>query len=290
MSLREVVVISGKGGTGKTTVTACFAALAKQRKILVDADVDAPNLALLLHPKETENRPFHGMDVAIVNRDRCAGCGECFAFCRFEAVAMKDGRAEIDPGFCEGCLGCLSVCPEKCISRTRFKRGVLKRGDASLGPLWHARLGPGGENSGALVALLRQEARKEAEAAGASLLLTDGPPGVGCPVASSLTGADFAVLVTEPSQSALADLRRTAELCRILYVPFGVAVNRWTLSAELTEKIKKTCEEERWPVLGTVPFDEQIAGAVGAGRIPVEEGGESFRNIWRSTIETGRLV
>jgi MinD superfamily P-loop ATPase len=287
MSLREIVVISGKGGTGKTTLTACFTALAEEPKILADADVDAPNLGLLLFPAATEERPFFGMEIARVDTLRCVGCGACEKFCRFRAISVRDGKAVVDPGFCEGCGGCLFVCPEGCISKEKFQRGVLRRGETAFGALWHARLAPGGENSGMLVALLRKEARREAEKKGISLLLTDGPPGVGCPVISSLTGASFALLVSEPSLSALSDLRRVAALCRMLSVPFGVAVNRWDLSREMTGTIKKACDEESWPFLGTIPFAEKTARAVNEGRIPVKEMGEPLRNLWRSIVEKG---
>lgn len=289
MSIREIVVISGKGGTGKTTLTASLAAVAEERKVLADADVDAPNLALLLHPEETRRQPFFGMSIAEVDRTRCVGCGVCEASCRYDAIHVRDGKAVVDEGFCEGCRVCLHVCPEQCISLKNFERGTIRRGDTAMGPLWHARLNPGGENTGLMVALLRKEARKEAEVSGASLVITDGPPGIGCPVTSSVTGADFAVIVSEPSRSALSDLRRAAELCGILSVPFGIVINRWNLSEELTETVKEACRTERWPLLGTIPFDERIAEAVGAGRIPAAEMRDALPEIWHSIRTTGRL-
>lgn len=289
MSIREVVIISGKGGTGKTTLTASLAAVAEERKILADADVDAPNLALLLHPAETHREPFSGMSIADADRERCSGCGICESACRYDAIHVRDGKAVVDEGFCEGCRVCLFVCPEQCISQKKIERGTIRRGETALGPLWHARLNPGGENTGLMVALLRKEARKEAKRIGAPLIITDGPPGIGCPVTSSVTGADFAVIVSEPSRSALSDLRRAAELCGILAVPFGIVINRWNLSEELTEILKKTCGEQGWPLLGTVPFDERIAEAVGAGRIPVPEMGDALPALWGSIRKTGRL-
>ena len=288
MNPREIVVVSGKGGTGKTTLTACFAALAEEARVMADADVDAPNLELLLSPRETEQRPFFGMDVANVDASRCTGCGECERFCRFGAIALRDGKAVVDPGFCEGCGGCLLVCPEECISKWKFQRGVLRRGETDFGSMWYARLTPGGENSGMLVALLRKEAKREAVERGVSLLLVDGPPGVGCPVISSLTGADFAVLVTEPSRSALSDLRRVISLCTMLSVPFGIAVNRWDLSKEMTSAIRAACAEEGWLFLGAVPFSEKTARAVNEGRIPVKEIGDPLRELWRAILEKGR--
>jgi MinD superfamily P-loop ATPase len=289
MRIREIVVISGKGGTGKTTLTASLAAVAAERKILADADVDAPNLALLLHPEETFREPFRGMSIAEVDRTRCTGCGACEESCRYYAIHVREGKAVVDEGFCEGCRVCLHVCPEQCISLKNFERGTIRRGDTAMGPLWHARLNPGGENSGLMVALLRREARKEAETAGAQLIITDGPPGIGCPVTSSVTGADFAVIVSEPSMSALSDLRRAAELCGILAVPFGVLINRWNLSEELTETLKKTCREKGWLFLGTIPFDRRIAEAVGSGRIPAPEMGDVLPALWSTIRKAGRL-
>jgi MinD superfamily P-loop ATPase len=251
--------------------------------------VDAPNLALLLHPGETERRSFYGMSIANVDKGRCVGCGLCETACRYDSIHVRDGKAVVDEGFCEGCRVCLHVCPEQCISLKSFERGTIRRGDTAMGPLWHARLNPGGENTGLMVALLRKEARKEAKAVGAPLIVTDGPPGIGCPVTSSVTGADFAVIVSEPSRSALSDLRRAAELCGILSVPFGIVINRWTLSEELTETIKTACRDEGWPLLGTIPFDERIAEAVGAGRIPAGEMGRDLEDVWRSIQKAGRL-
>lgn len=282
MSLREMVVVSGKGGTGKTTLTACFALLTEEKKVLADADVDAPNMALLLQPEETDRRPFSGMAVASVDKDACIGCGDCAAFCRFSSITMKEGKAVVDEGFCEGCKGCLHVCPVKAISTKFIVRGTLKRGDTPWGPLWHAHLGPGGENSGALVAQIRQEARKEALERGAPLVLIDGPPGVGCPTVSSVTGTDYGVIVTEPSRSALSDLSRIIELFRILDVPFGIVINRWDLSPELTEIIRRRCDEENWTLLGVLPFEEKAAQAVAEGRIPVEEMGPELPILWQN--------
>lgn len=289
MNIREVVIISGKGGTGKTTLTASLASVAEERRILADADVDAPNLALLLNPRETGRQPFFGMPISEVDREQCTGCAICEKACRYNAIHVRDGKAVVDEGFCEGCRVCLHVCPERCISLKTIERGIIRRGNTALGPLWYARLYPGGENTGLMVALLRKEARKEAEASGASLIITDGPPGIGCPVTSSVTGGDFAVIVSEPSRSALSDLRRAAELCGILAVPFGIVINRWNLSEELTETIKETCGNEGWPVLGTIPFEEKIAEAVGAGRIPTVEMGDALPALWHGIQKTGRL-
>ena len=287
MSPFEIVMVSGKGGTGKTTLTACFAALAEGPRVLADADVDAPNLGIILSPRETESRPFFGMKVAHVDEARCTGCGECLRFCRFGSILMKDGKAVVDPGFCEGCGGCLLVCPEGCIEKRAFQRGVLKRGETDFGPMWHARLAPGGENSGMLVALVRKEARQEATELKAPLILVDGPPGVGCPATSSLTGAGLAVLVVEPSRSALADLRRVIDLCGTLSLPFGIAINRWDISPVVTEEIRSVCEAEGWPILGAVPFDEKITRATSDGRIPVEEMGRPLVELWRAILQRG---
>ncbi len=289
MKIREVVLISGKGGTGKTTIAAALAAAVEEPVIITDADVDAPNLALLLHPEETERSPFMGMAIAKVDEDACTGCGLCEANCRYNTIHVRKGKAVVDEAFCEGCRVCLHVCPEQCISLKSFERGNIRRGDTDLGPLWHGRLYPGGENSGLMVARLRKDARKEAEESGTSLMITDGPPGIGCPVTSSVTGADFAVLVTEPSVSALSDLRRAAELCTILGTPFGVMLNRWTLSGELTDSIREACREEGWPLMALIPFDEEIALSVGAGEIPAARLEGQMKKLWSEIKRLGRL-
>ena len=289
MSIREIAIISGKGGTGKTTLAAALAAEAREAAVITDADVDAPNLALFLKPRDGDPIPFTGMAIAKVDEEACTGCGLCEASCRYNTIHVRGGRAVVDEGFCEGCRVCLHVCPEKCISLKSFERGNIRRGDTDLGPLWHGRLYPGGENTGLMVARLRKEARREAEESGASLMITDGPPGIGCPVTSSVTGASFALLVTEPSLSALSDLRRAAELCRILGAPFGVAVNRWTLSEELTDSIREACREEGWPLMALIPFDEKIALSVGAGRIPFAELKGELAELWSAIYRTGRF-
>jgi MinD superfamily P-loop ATPase len=263
MSIREIVIISGKGGTGKTTLTASLAAVAEEGKILADADVDAPNLALLLHPEETFREPFRGMSVAEVDRARCTGCGVCEESCRYDAIHVRDGKAVVDEGFCEGCRVCLHVCPEQCISLKNFERGTIRRGDTALGPLWHARLNPGGENTGLMVALLRKEARKEAEEA-VRAHNNRRTSGIGCPVTSSVTGPislDRSVCVCVPVGSPGG-----CGLFGILAVLFGIVANRWKLSEELRTRMK-TCGEKEGPSRHN-SFRRKIAEAVGAGRIP----------------------
>ncbi|MDO9509474.1 MAG: 4Fe-4S binding protein, partial [Thermovirgaceae bacterium] len=181
MKPREITVISGKGGTGKTSLAAALASVSPEKTVLCDADVDAPDLEILLHPRKISEHPFMGMQTALVDAGRCVGCGKCRNVCRFGAIGMHSGKAIIGTTFCEGCSACTLVCPQKCISIEETRQGTWFAGQTDFGPMVHARLDPGGENSGMLVQLVRREAHLAAEQTGARIILTDGPPGIACP-------------------------------------------------------------------------------------------------------------
>ena len=277
--MKTVVVLSGKGGTGKTSVTASLAALEKaagRRLVLADTDVDAANLHLLLRPQVLEEHPFVGGQVARVDTQSCRGHGECAAHCRFDAIQMveTDGtrRALIDPALCEGCAVCTLVCPENAIAMHDEVAGSWRRSDTELGPMVDARLGSGGENSGKLVTRVRQAAREEAERTGADLVLMDGPPGVGCPVIAAVTGTDLVVAVTEPTPPARSDLGRLITLARHFNVPVAVVVNKADLNLEMTAALEASLAMSGIEVLGRVPYDEAIPRAQALGQLPLEAG------------------
>lgn len=257
--MEEIVVISGKGGTGKTTLTASFAVLAGGDAVLADADVDAANLSLLLTPQELKSHPFIASDIAVLDRDRCTECGLCRELCRFDAIS-EDYR--IDPLSCEGCSVCSRACPEEAINMEEILSGHWFLSQTPYGKLVHARLGIAEENSGRLVTLVRNEARELAKGEKKRFLLTDGPPGIGCPVIASLSGATRALIVTEPTVSGIHDLKRVLLVCRQFEVPAAVCINRCDLDEDNTQKIEAFCAAESIEVVAKIPFYREITEAL----------------------------
>ncbi|MEW5911174.1 MAG: ATP-binding protein [Thermodesulfobacteriota bacterium] len=257
----EVLVISGKGGTGKTSLTAAFAHLATS-KVVCDLDVDAPDLHLLLRPRPRRTEEFYSGNLAVIAPERCTACGECAQRCRYGAVTEKGGVYAIDPVACEGCGVCVHFCPAQAIDFPSRHCGQWHISDTRLGTLVHAQLFPGQENSGRLVALLRQQARELARVQGAELILSDGPPGIGCPVISSLSGTDLAVAVTEPTLSGFHDLERVVELCRHFRVPAAVIINRFDLNQEHSQAIGRWCTDNGLTLLARLPHDPAFVQAM----------------------------
>jgi MinD superfamily P-loop ATPase len=277
---RELVVLSGKGGTGKTSVVAALASLA-DHTVLADCDVDAPDLHLVLAPVRLKKEPFFSGYQARIDADRCSQCGDCRLLCRFEAVRLvpangqdRDGGLihSIDPLACEGCGLCELACPDAAIETFEPQRGELFLSDTRHGPLVHARLFAGGENSGKLVSLVRERARELAEQAGAPFVLVDGPPGIGCPVIASVTGADLVLLVTEPSVSGLHDLQRVVELAKGFGRPLAVCINRWDINPDMAAEIEKRCVEWGAPVVARLDYDPGVARAQTDGKSIIEYG------------------
>lgn len=257
--MEEIVVISGKGGTGKTTLAASFAVLAKDDAVMADADVDAANLSLLLTPEQLESHPFVASSIAVLHRERCTECGLCRELCRFGAIA-EDYR--IDPISCEGCTVCSRACPEEAITMEEVVSGHWFLSQTPYGKLVHARLGIAEENSGRLVTLVRNQARELAKAEQKKYLLTDGPPGIGCPVIASLSGATKALIVTEPTISGIHDLKRVLQVCRQFAVPAAVCINRCDLDEENTRMIEAYCAEESIEVAAKIPFYREVTEAL----------------------------
>jgi MinD superfamily P-loop ATPase len=268
---RQLVILSGKGGTGKTAVAAAFAHLAHDaalRALLVDADVDAANLELLLEPQVLERHEFIGGSIAWIDPERCSACGVCEEVCRFaaiRAVASGDGY-EVDPLACEGCATCYYQCPEGSIRMEPQLAGHWFRSHTGRGPLFHARLRPAQENSGKLVSLIRERARNAAAAEGYSAMIIDGPPGISCPAIAASTGTDLALLVTEPTVAGIHDLERVLDMTSHFQLRSLVCVNKGDLYPEGVELIERVCRERGVEVVGWIPFDGEVTQAMVAGQ------------------------
>lgn len=266
--MKELLVISGKGGTGKTSVVASFAALA-ENKVLADCDVDAADLHLMLSPQELESHEFIASKLATLDKEKCIGCGRCSEVCRFDAIAMDDGYPVIDPLSCEGCNVCSYICPEGAIGMVDVVSGHWYVSDTRFGPMVHAKLKAAEENSGRLVSQVRRKARSIAESQGHECILIDGPPGVGCPVISSVSGVDLALIVTEPTVAGVHDMERVLDLARHFDVNAAVCINKYDLDEANTERIEDYCRAQGIEVLGKIPFDEEMVKAVVRGKPPV---------------------
>jgi MinD superfamily P-loop ATPase len=295
--MKQITVISGKGGTGKTVVTAAFAALAKS-KVMADCDVDASDLHLLLGPRTIENHQFKGGMKAAVEQDRCTGCGECVEVCRFDAIREKEGQGSrgkgqgagdggtvvVDPVACEGCRVCALICPVEAIKMEENVSGEWYVSETKYGPMVHARLGIAQENSGKLVAVVRKRAREIAQKNDLNLVMVDGPPGIGCPVIASITGVDLVVIVTEPTFSAISDLKRVLSLTEHFRIRTVVLVNKHDINPDNTRSIEEFCRQEDVEVIGKLPFDNVFTEAMIEGKNIIEHSkspmvGE-IRAIW----------
>lgn len=269
--MKQVVVLSGKGGTGKTSVTASLAHLASQEQqiVLVDADVDAANLALVLDPQEREQQDFMGMDVAFIQESRCRARGSCMDICRFEAIRSRseNGRVifQVDPIACEGCAACYTQCPENAIAMRPQQAGLWFLSDTRFGPLFHAHLFAGQPNSGKLVARIKGQAQQAGLATGKTIMLVDGPPGIGCPVIATLSGADLALLVVEPTVSGIHDLERIMGTLQHFGVSAQVVINKADLSRRQSTEIETYCQTKGIQVLGLIPFDPIMTEAMVQG-------------------------
>ncbi len=267
--MREILIISGKGGTGKTSLTGAFAQLAGH-KIICDLDVDAPDLHLLLHPTRERQVEFYSGHAAVIDRALCTRCGLCASMCQYGAIKENGEDFTVAPLRCEGCKVCVAFCPTEAVRFPEKHCGAWYVSDTRFGPLVHAQLFPGEENSGKLVMVLKREARELAKAQGADLVLCDGAPGIGCPVISSLSGAHLAVAVTEPTPSGRHDLERVADLCRHFQTAFAVIINKYDLNPEETARIEAFCRDRNYPVPARLPHDPAITRAMIQGLVVTE--------------------
>ncbi|KJS02406.1 MAG: (4Fe-4S)-binding protein [Desulfobulbaceae bacterium BRH_c16a] len=283
--IRELVVVSGKGGTGKTSITAAFALLA-EKIVLCDADVDAADLHLLMAPRVLGSSDFMGGSKAIIRKKDCTACGRCRDLCRFTAISED---FVVDPISCEGCGVCVDLCPEQAIDFPVQKCGEWFVSDTRMGPMVHGRLGIAEENSGKLVSLVRREARELAEKQGLQLILTDGPPGIGCPVIASIGGATALVIIVEPTVSGLHDMRRVAQLAVHFKVPGLVCINKYDLNPEMAGRVETFAESHNMRVMGHIPFDPVFTQAMIAGQNVLEHAPDStaaaaIRKVWQEIL------
>jgi MinD superfamily P-loop ATPase len=279
--MKRLAVVSGKGGTGKTMIAGAFTHICERKKIMVDCDVDAANLSLLLSPETIHNEPFTGMSVAAIDQDLCLTCGACATACRFHAVKMEKNRFFIDPLHCEGCAVCHAFCPAAAIRMEPRVCGEVFHSRTEYGMLIHARLYPGAGNSGLLVHELREKADKLGQ--DCELTLLDGPPGTGCPLISTISGTDAALIVTEPSRSGYHDLERLVEVIRRFHPVMFVVVNRADLDEDMTGSIHEFCRRESINVPGDIPFDAAVIESIRRGE-PVTKtscpASEAIHMIW----------
>ncbi len=263
--MRELVVLSGKGGTGKTSIVGSLAALV-DKKVMADCDVDAADLHLLLNPSVKQKEEFWSGQSAVIDSEKCTQCGLCSELCRFKAIE----NFRVDPIACEGCCFCSHICPLEAIKMQDNMAGHLFVSDTKYGPLVHARLGIAQENSGKLVAKVRQQSKRLAGETGADYIICDGPPGIGCPVVSSLSGANMALLIVEPTLSGIHDMERVMDVCRHFNVPAAVCVNKFDINEDNTRDIESYCKSQNIEVAAKIPFNNVVTAAMVKG-MPVVE-------------------
>lgn len=278
--MKELTVISGKGGTGKTSLVASFAALAES-KVLADADVDAADLHLILEPRTRHEEDFKGGRLARIDLETCIQCGECVNWCRYNAITPS---LEVDKISCEGCGVCVHFCPVKAIELTQHACGKWYISDTRFGPMIHARLHIAEENSGLLVSLVRNQAKVLAEDQGLETIIVDGPPGIGCPVIASITGSDAVLIVTEPTLSGLHDLERVGRLADHFGIPTLGCINKWDINEDVSDQISHYCAENKIELVGRIPYDTVVTRAMVAGKSVVEftDGAisENIKQLW----------
>ena len=255
--IKQLAIVSGKGGTGKTTIAAAFASLAKN-KVMVDCDVDAADLYLLLRPKVLKQEKYFGGRSPRVDLDKCTQCGLCTEVCRFHAIQ----NGVVDYVSCEGCGFCSHICPEDAITMEEAFSGDWFVSDTPYGPFVHARLGIGEENSGKLVTVVRKKATEITKEKGLDLILIDGPPGIGCPVTASMTGVDLVLAVTEPTLSGIHDLERILKLAEHFKIPSAVCINKFDINLENTDRIAAYCEKNGSKIIGKIPYEPKVVEAL----------------------------
>ncbi len=292
--MKQLVILSGKGGTGKTSVTAAFAHLAAQdcyagKVVLADADVDAANLELVLQPRLLEQQEFKGGKVAVIDQETCSSCGTCQAVCRFDAIHLAEDKLEVDPIACDGCAACVHQCPSQSITMLEQVAGTFYYSESLYGPLYHANLFPGQENSGKLVTLVKQRARLHALDENREMVIVDGPPGIGCPVISAVSGASLALIVAEPTVSGVHDMHRILQTVRHFRVRAVVCINKADIFPAGAEEIEVFCRENEIETVGRIPFDQTVTNAMVAGEAvtafqPEAPSSIAIAEIWKRVV------
>jgi MinD superfamily P-loop ATPase len=273
--MKQIVIVSGKGGTGKTVITGAFAALA-ENKVMVDCDVDAPDLYLLLNPDIKEKYLFKSGYLAVIDESRCVKCKKCSEICRFEAI---NADFKIDPFSCEGCGFCSHICPVRAINLQDKVSGEWFISETKYGHLVHAKLGVAEANSGKLVSLIRKRAITLAENKQYDWIIIDGSPGIGCPVIASISNTNCAVIVTEPTLSGLHDAERVIQVARHFKIPVKMIINKYDLNLKITQFIKKYCTENKIPLIGEIPFDGSIVDSVVQRKTIMEFSNAKMQNL-----------
>lgn len=296
--MKEVTILSGKGGAGKTSVTAAIASVA-ENAVFCDNDVDAADLHLIFNPEVKETHTFYGAWVASINEDKCTNCGICKSHCHFDAIHYKEeGGLYINPFQCEGCRLCERVCPVGAITSERSENNFWYVSDSRFGPFVHAKMGPGEENSGKLVTEVRRKAREIAKETGADFVINDGPPGIGCSAISSVTGTNAVLLVVEPTRSGLHDARRLVELVNSFKIPLFAFINKDDINGEVTREIEDYLTQNDIPLLGKWSFDKSLVESMIDKKTVVEyapesETARSVKSVWeqmKEFLEVGKVV
>lgn len=268
--MKEITILSGKGGTGKTSITAAIGSLTTNA-VFCDNDVDAANLHLIFQPEIKETSIFPGAYVAKINSELCTQCGICQEYCRFDAIdTLKSGVYQIDQYKCEGCRLCERICPAEAITSERSTANFIYISNSRFGKFVHASMGAGEENSGKLVSNLRMRARQIAKENQSSWIINDGPPGIGCAAISSLTGADLALIVTEPTKSGMHDLKRVVELIHSFAIPAYAIINKYNLNSAISSQIEEFLNKNSIETIAKIPFSEEIVHAMIAGKNIIE--------------------
>jgi len=281
-----VVITSGKGGTGKTSMVSSFAALSNA--VFADCDVDAPNLHLILHPDVKEEIPYEGMEVARIDEEKCIQCGECSKACRFNAIEKGERGFRVIEEKCEGCGVCPLVCPVDAIKLHKRVNGMVYVADTRFGKFVYGILSPGEEASGKLVTMVRKKAQELAEREGKGMIVIDAPAGIGCPVISSIGGTNLAVIVTEPTMAAIHDMERVLKVAEHFNVPSVVCINKYDINEEESKKIEEFCRKHNIEVIGKIPFSKKFTEAMVKGKNIIEYDknlGEIIKDIWRRVEE-----
>lgn len=277
--MKEIVVISGKGGTGKTSITASFSMIGASEIVCADCDVDAADMHLLLQPDYSYSEDFYSGELAFIDQDECTECGKCLEKCRFDAIYIENNIFNINDINCEGCAFCSHICPDDAIKMVEQKAGQwFISNTKATNTMIHAKLGIGAENSGKLVAKVKNEARRICKEQGLNFILVDGSPGIGCPVISSITGADYVVLVTEPTVSGVHDLKRVYELVKKFNISCGCIINKYDINTDKTKEIKEYLISEEIDLITQLPYDEAFTKAMTIGKTIIEYKDNNLKN------------